>query len=350
MEDKREIIALLHQSGIISKAKVDEELANLCMEPIAPDGSTRKFFRIRRDGFSLCLAVAPASQDKQDLKEARAVWKIGKHLEQKKLPVPRMYGKNFEIGLILCEDMGDTKLFDLVTKKRKPGNPLPEEVKAYYQEVITILADMQVEGVKDFDTSWCWDTKRYDEDLRFSREGMYFLSSFWRDMLGCDISKDIIAECREIAKLAHDGDDFFLHRDFQSRNIMIKDSKVGIIDFQGGRLGPLGYDLASLLIDPYAALSEKEQDELFHKYLEIIRTRHEIQELSFHRAYSFLALQRNLQILGAFAFLFRVRKKAFFQQYIRPSVSLLQKRLSDDHFSHFSSLRQCVDKAVDLVK
>ncbi len=349
MEVLKDIIALLHESGLISRNHAKDDLERITIQRVAPDGSARKFYRIFLGDSSLCMAVAPASAQKKDLQEAQATWYIGRHLEKKKLAVPKMFARNRELGLILCDDLGDTKLFDLALHRRQRGEPLNEELRALYRQVIKVLAELQVEGVAGFDPSWCWDTQRYDEDLRFSREAMYFLTSFWQDLLGEDISDQVIEECREIARLAHGDEDYFLHRDFQSRNILIRDGRVHVIDFQGGRLGPLGYDLASLLIDPYVALPETDQEELLDAYLALLQGRFGINSSSFHYSYSFLALQRNLQILGAYAFLYRSRKKVFFKQFIGPSLLMLQKRLRHEYFLLFTGLRQCVDKAVEMI-
>ncbi len=87
---------------------------------------------------------------------------------------------------------------------------------------------------------------------------------------------------------------------------------VRFIDFQGGRLGPLGYDLASLLIDPYSNLPQDVQDDLLELYLRLISNHLAVDEAHFKRHYTLLAFQRNMQIVGAFSFLYKVRQKAFF--------------------------------------
>ena len=104
-----------------------------------------------------------------------------------------------------------------------------------------------------------------------ARESRYFLRSFWQEMCGREVPDGIDDEFQEIAsQAAGNGPDVFLHRDFQSRNIMIKDGAVRFIDYQGGRLGPPGYDLASLLIDPYMGLSAEFQEEMLHYYLDVL--------------------------------------------------------------------------------
>ena len=116
---------------------------------------------------------------------------------------------------------------------------------------------MQVRGAVSFDPKWCWDTPQYDRMLMLERESGYFLQAFWQDLLGMEEPPGLQEEFFELAdRAARIPAGYFLHRDFQSRNIMIHGGEACIIDFQGGRLGPLAYDLASLLIDPYVALPD----------------------------------------------------------------------------------------------
>ena len=188
-------------------------------------------------------------------------------------------------------------------------------------------------------------------DLMIKRESGYFLQAFCKEYLGKIVDEHALnQEFIQLAKrAAQERSDFLLHRDFQSRNLMVYEGKVRIIDFQGARLGPLAYDLASLLIDPYASLGVEEQEAVFNYYVE--QASNILQGFDaeqFIRGYIFLALQRNLQILGAFAFLSQQKGKSFFEQYIIPATNSLQKRLSElaDRFPHLNELVNVIQ--VDL--
>jgi N-acetylmuramate 1-kinase len=293
-------------------------------------------------GKELCLAVVPATAHGKDLLEARAAGFIGLHLLAGGVPVPAIYGWDQKSGMILFEDLGDVRLHDLIS------DPV-EKLQRWYRPIIERLIHMQGAGVKGFDSSWCWDTPRYDQELMVERESKYFLRSFWQDGLGRAVPDGIDAEFREIALLAAGGQDVFLHRDFQSRNIMIKDGLPRFIDYQGGRLGPAGYDLASLLIDPYAGLPLEFQEEMLSLYLDLSALRQSADGKAFRCQYAFLALQRNLQIIGAFSFLSRMREKVFFSGYILPSLRMLQERLGQSSFVSFPVLRRMADTAVAAV-
>lgn len=345
-----ELIPLLGQSGMIAEISDVQATAGLSATILSADGSSRRFIRISRDQKPLCLAVFPATAGGRDLAEAHAAWHIGRHLENKGIPVPALYGQQEETGAILFEDLGDIRLHDLVAATDFTDPLARGRLMAIYEETIERLIAMQVEAAVDFDERWCWDTAIYDRELMVARESGYFLRAFWLEMLGRQIPDGLEKEFRVIAAQASEAEShYFLHRDFQSRNIMIKEGHVRIIDFQGGRRGPLAYDLASLLTDPYAALPHEMQEHLLHFYLEKLGRRMTFDTVEFHRHYSLLALQRNLQIVGAFAFLSRIRGKSFFAEYIRPAVAMLHSRLREPLFCKQEVLRRTVELAIELL-
>ena len=120
---------------------------------------------------------------------------------------------------------------------------------------------------------------------------------------------------------------------------MIQQDRVCFIDYQAGRLGPLAYDLASLLIDPYAALPAPIQEELLEHYLDALTSLLPYDRAQFHQEYLLLALQRNLQILGAFAFLSQQRGKPFFRQYLSPALHSLHELLAKTDTAEYVYLK-----------
>ncbi|MCI5120339.1 MAG: DUF1679 domain-containing protein [Candidatus Electrothrix sp. AUS4] len=260
-------------------------------------------------------------------------------------PVPELYGFEEETSLLVCEDLGEQRLHDLVQEKGTDS----EQVIRLYHQTVRELARMQVRGSKGFNPDWCWDTPRYDRALMLERESGYFLRALCCDFLQLELDEEKISqEFQALADRASQADStFFLHRDFQSRNIMIQKDQVRFIDYQAGRLGPLAYDLASLLIDPYAALPTPFQEELLEQYLDTLTELLPYDPAQFRQEYLLLALQRNLQILGAFAFLSQQRGKPFFRQYLAPALSSLQGLLAKTataEYPYLKSLsRQCTE-------
>ena len=336
---------LLGEVGIMSPAEGRGLRHRGALTRILSDGSTRRFWRVGRHDASLCVIAAPAGIGEAELTESQAAWHIGRHLRSKGVPVPELYGRDEESGLLLYEDLGDVRLHDLV-----PGGSgirFRGPAAEYYRETMSRLAAMQVKGAEGFDTGWCWDSPHYDVALMRERESGYFLRAFWQGILGEEVPPGVEEEFREIAaRAAQAPADFFLHRDFQSRNVMIKDGRVRFIDFQGGRLGPLGYDVASLLIDPYAAPGLEDQEELLAFYLRALAAEKPGAGEDFRHFYRLLALQRNLQIVGAFSFLYRVRGKTFFADFIEPSLIGLRDRLAESCFADFPLVRQLVERGL----
>jgi len=314
--------------------------------PLTPDGSLRRFCRLEHEDGRTAVAVAPPTDDPAGLQEAISGWHIGRHLFAAGAPVPELYGFEEQSGLLVCEDLGDQRLHDLVQEKEIDS----EQVIRLYRQTVSELAKMQVRGCQGFKAAWCRDTPKYDRALMLERESDYFLQALCRDFLQLEIDEEkITQDFHELADRASQADaTFFLHRDFQSRNIMIQQDRVRFIDYQAGRSGPLAYDLASLLIDPYAALPAPIQDELLEHYLDTLTALLPYDRTQFQQEYILLALQRNLQILGAFAFLSQQRGKPFFRQYLTPALHSLQALLAKTataEYRYLKSLsRRCADK------
>jgi len=257
--------------------------------------------------------------------EADAFAAIGQHLHQRGIPVPRIFAYDRASGLVALEDLGDLHLQSLVHRAVDD-----EELVGHYKAVIDLLIVMGVEGAKGFDLSYTYQTPYYDRELILERESRYFVKAFLNDYLGLKIDFETLkGEFEVLAQHAlehpYTG---LLHRDFQSRNIMVKDGSYYFVDFQGARLGPLQYDLASLLIDPYVQLPQSLQDRLLKYYLERLSDLIAVDAGEFLHAYAYCAINRNLQILGAFGLLTRVKGKKDFETYIPPAISSLKARLS----------------------
>lgn len=280
---------------------------------------------------------APAGEGRN---EADAFAAIGRHLLARGVPVPRILVYDRPSGLVALEDLGDVHLQRVVK-----GAADPNEVQAHYRAVIDRLVVLAVEGAKGFDLKNTCQTTHYDRELILEKEARYFVEAFLNDYLGHDVDFDALKD--EFQTLADRAVDHpyqgFLHRDFQSRNILVKNNEYYFIDFQGGRLGPLQYDPASLLIDPYVALPENMQETLLDYYIDKLSGLMSVDRNLFVDGYRFCALNRNLQILGAFAFLSRQKGKADFEGYIPAAVSSLKRQIGHLEKGTCSRLRGLVE-------
>lgn len=340
-------VELLRDKGSLSAA--DTENNRLSVKAIASDGSTRRFWRFSLAGTSLCIVAAPLTTSEPERRESQAAWYIGNHLYQMGCSVPEIYGRHDDSGMLVFEDLGNERLHGLLVPEN--GNPAdPIRVREQYRNVLSRLVHMQVKGAVEFDTDWCWEGRCYNRELMEQKESGYFLHAFWKGVVQQTAPEGIWLEFQHLAQLAAAAPaQYFLHRDFQSRNIMLTMDGPRFIDFQGGRLGPLGYDLASLLIDPYAGLGVSLQEELEDVYIGEIKKQIELDSAAFRREYQALALQRNLQIIGAFSYLSQVRGKVFFRDYLRPALQTAGSRLLQPVFDDLPLLKKMIEQGLHLI-
>lgn len=292
--------------------------------PLAGDGSQRSFWRIGIPGQAFsCVAVENAPVDVPSKKENHAYFMIGRHLFERGVPVPEMLAADVDKGWFILEDMGDRSL--QASLELSPDRVTP------YKRIVETLLEMQIRGSEGFDGRWACQTETYDQRVMRQYESDYFLESFLTRYLAMTPDRSLLEGAFDhLAETAARAPSrFFLHRDFQSRNIMVTEKGIGILDWQGARFGPLAYDLASLLIDPYVVLSGDEQREIYRHYLELMEATLPAEAEPFEQSYPYLALQRNLQILGAFSFLSRSRGKSYFEAYIPGAVRTLRGFLRD---------------------
>ncbi len=323
---------------------LDWQVRHIAIEELTPDGSLRFFCRLTHKDGRRRIVIAPPENDPAALKEAASGWNIGRHLFASNAPVPELYLFDKVTGLLICEDLGKTRLHDLLMRPDSDA----DYIKELYEQAVVQLARMQVRAFSGFKTQWCWDSPQYDRKVMLERESGYFLQSLCLDMLKLPVEcSPVQEEMQQLADWAGRADSrFFLHRDFQSRNIMVKSGRVRFIDYQAGRSGPLGYDLASLLIDPYAALSDEVQQGLVDCYFNELTQLIPYERSKFQDEYLALSLQRNLQIAGAFAFLSYKRSKLFFRQYIRPALLSLRANLARVPKAGYPFLTRLVDQCL----
>lgn len=300
--------------------------------PLAGDGSERRFWRVKIKDVSAIFLQGP------DAGENRSYELIGRHIWKRTGLSPEFLAVDLEKGFFLMEDLGDLQLYG------EAGRADSESRLKLYGKVVEILAKFHDECTGDFDTRWCFQTERYDANLILERETSYFLSAFVNGYSGMNEGLSCCNdEFQSLAEAATSGRNVgIMHRDFQSRNIMIKEGRPRIIDFQGARLGPPGYDLASLLYDPYVGLNREERDRLLGEYADIRERNSEFDRDSFMETYPYLGVCRLLQALGAFGFLTRVKNKSGFEEHIPTALKSLNQLLESDSLNNLAGLRNLV--------
>jgi aminoglycoside/choline kinase family phosphotransferase len=308
-------------------------------ESLHGDGSQRAFYRVSDRQGSLLVAWSPF-EDQRFPNENDSYVYMGEHLLSKGIPVPEIYGYSRPDGLTLLEDLGSVHLQEAVQSAE-------ESLIDLYRQALELLLNMQAKATKDLDTSHCFDTPVYDPPFIIRRELEYFRWSFLEGALGLKIDPAYLkSDFSLLATRAGQvgGQAFFVHRDFQSRNLMVKGDLLYLIDFQGARLGPPQYDLASLLIDPYVQLPEHIQIELLALHSRNLSELTGISVDEFVYKFPHVALCRNLQILAAFSFLASRRGRPHFARYIIPAWRGLRRLLTEGTLSDYQGLANLVNK------
>jgi NDP-sugar pyrophosphorylase family protein len=300
------------------------------------DGSQRSWYRLKTDRHSLIMADHGIQTGAQTA-EIDAFVHIGNHLFEAGIPVPRIYHSDRFCGLVFLQDLGDLDLQAAVAQE-----PLEEVIFSWYQTIIDIIVELSIGAAAGFDPAWAYQTPAYDKALILEKECRYFSDAFLSGYLGRRDSFDAHeADFNRLAGKALDNPVMgLMHRDLQSRNIMRHKSQFYLIDFQGARLGPLQYDLASLLIDPYVELPQATQSRLLDYSVEIVGQRTVIAGDKFRDCFRYCCLTRNLQMLGAFGYLTRVMQKTQFEKYIPAAVKSLEALLSGQLGAEFPGLKQ----------
>lgn len=308
------------------------------IQTLVGDGSTRIFHRIIPENPNLpsFIAMSNTPTNIQLKKENVAYLMIGNHLFHKGLPIPQIHRFDLSNGWFILEDVGSRHFQEEIVRHH--------DRIALYEKVLEVLFLLQIKGAQGFNTEWCWQTETYDVTVMRRYEANYFRDAFLHSYLGMSEDRTHLEGAFDhLVSMASMADNHhFLHRDFQSRNIMMSGHRISIIDWQGSRLGPLAYDLASLLIDPYVDLHEYERDQIYQLYLLLLKDHQPSWLKPFEKYFPYLAIQRNLQILGAFAYLSKVQKKTYFKAYIPSALKSLRHLLERCNDKPLSTLRELV--------
>jgi aminoglycoside/choline kinase family phosphotransferase len=316
-------------------------LSEVIWKPLTGGGSDRTLYRLSHPKGSLILAVnEDPHSSSAGVNENDSFFYICHHLQAQGIAVPEIYDYRRERGWLMMEDLGDTHLQNEALLLKDD----PAELEELYKRVLAILPLIQVKGAHGLDDSRIHNAP-YDKTFVRQWESGYFYRSFLKGYCHLDIPEDYLADEFDTlaAKVSSLDGTFFLYRDFQSQNIMIRYKQIHFLDFQGGRRGPLHYDLASLLLDPYVGLSDKLQETLTDYYLKTLSSLIPLDEKQFLSDYPVIALHRNMQILGAFGHLSTVKQRKQFVQYIPTAIKSLKKLLNLAIVAPYENLRKTVE-------
>jgi aminoglycoside/choline kinase family phosphotransferase len=304
------------------------------------DGSQRQWYRLKNRRGSLIM-VDHGIRETRLTSEVDSFVQLGKHLYRQGISVPKIHFYDTFCGLVFLEDLGDDHLQQAVKSKDDPQATIK-----LYQSIIDQIILMSRRGAAKFDQTWTYQTPAYDRNLILEKECRYFQEAFLNGYLGYEIRfQELEPEFSLLADSALQNPTLgFMHRDMQSRNILLNDNQAFFIDFQAGRIGPIQYDLASLLIDPYVELPQRMQNRLLDYSIEKLSTSASIDTDNFRTCYHYCTLTRNLQILGAYAYLSKVKGKKQFEQFIPAALRTLRSNLTAKSQDEFPRLLGVVEE------
>ena len=272
-------------------------------------GSGRKIIRLASKELSAIGVL-------YDVREENVAFlDFSRHFRGHGLPVPEIYAEDLSQGAYLEEDLGDTTLFEFLSTNRASQNLAPQVVEAY-RKVVAVLPRFQIEAGRDLNYEFCYPRAVFDRQS-ITWDLNYFKYYFLR-LVGIPLNEQSLEDDfgRLTKFLLSANLDYFLYRDFQSRNIMLRDGHPFFLDYQGGRKGALQYDIASLLYDAKADLPPELRQQLLDRYIDRLGDFIELKREVFMRHYYAYVYVRIMQALGAYGFRGFYERKTHFLQSV----------------------------------
>lgn len=303
---------------------------------LTPAGSPRQYFRVISENISLVATV------NSDEAEIHAFNYLSKHLKSKGILVPEVLAVDAPNHLYLQEDVGDISLYSLIENN---NFRFDENIGPMFYKVLNDLIKIQVNAHIGLDYSKCYPVAAFDIpsilfDLGYFKE--YFLKPMVNNFDEDKLEKDF----KQFASFLSMADtNFFMFRDFQTRNIFIKGSDIYYIDFQGGRRGPLQYDIASLLNQSRIKMPFKTRELYLNYYLAELEKETGVSRQSFMKFYPYYSLLRLLQNLGTYGLRGIRQGKSLFTRSIDPAMDNLRHILQNElNLSDYPEMKTCLEK------
>jgi len=304
--------------------------APVSCEALTGSASHRRYFRLTGPDGRTLIGVEGTDAD-----ENRAFLTIDRHFASKGINVPKVVAED---GLCyLQEDLGSTVLYDALASGRTSGKYSEDEV-ALLRKTVAALPKIQVEGARGLDWSVCYpqpsfDARMVDFDLNYFKYDFLKLSGLEFDEVKLQDDFD-----RLRTDLLSEYSDTFMYRDFNARNVMLVDGEPWFIDFQGGRRGPVYYDVASFLWQARARYPESLREDLLQTYLEALRAYGPVDEAHFRSRLRLFILFRMLQVLGCYGYRGLWEGKKPFIDSIPPALEIVKSLLPFADYPYLSEV------------
>ena len=298
------------------------------IEKIAQSGSNRQYFRLSGPevpGGSVIGVVG------QSVDENRAFIYLTKHFTLRRLPVPKILAVSEDEMRYIQTDLGKTSLGDALSKGRNAGGRYTLSERRLLERTIEALPELQYRGARGLDFTKCYPAAEFDRtSVLFDL--YYFKYCFLKAIPQFDFHELKLEAAFQLMAddLTSEHSESFLYRDFQARNVILsdEDQKPCFIDYQGGRRGPVEYDVASFLWQASARYSPQLREELIDRYIASARHYFDIAEKTFRRRLPLFVLFRLLQVLGAYGFRGYYERKEHFLKSIPPAIANVRDMLS----------------------
>ncbi len=304
------------------------------VEPLTGSASNRRYYRLSSPS-GTCIGVTGV-----DAQENKAFISIARHFRSKGINVPEVYAVSDDMMAYLQEDLGSMMLSDMVEEARKGGGLSDDGPFAdLLSRTMASLPEIQFEGAQGLDFSICYPQPAFDRRMVMF-DLNYFKYCFLKPS-GLEFNEVLLQD--DFERLADDllvyGSDTFMYRDFNARNVMVRDGEPYFIDFQGGRRGPVYYDVASFVWQARAGYPERLKARLIDSYLQALYKYVDVPREEFDRRLRLFVLFRLLQVLGAYGFRGWMEHKAKFVTSIPPAMASLRSLL-EDPFGDYPYLMQ----------
>lgn len=312
-------------------------------KPLSGSGSNRKYYRLRDQSGNTVVGVVGTSRD-----ENHAFCYLAQHFSERRLPVPTVLATSRDGLRYLQTDLGDLTLFQALEGGRAAHGRYNQHERELLRRTMALLPSIQIRGARGLDFSQCYPQEGLDAtnvlfDLNYFK--YCFLKATGLDFHELKLEASFQLLAKDIVALPGAS---FMYRDFQARNVMLdEEGRPYFIDFQGGRRGPVQYDVASFLWQASANYPDSLRQELIAVYLEHLKLYMEVNEKEFHRGLRICLLFRLLQVLGAYGFRGYFERKSHFLSSIPPAMRNLRQLLDEDGCP-YPYLHEVLSRMVEL--
>ncbi len=311
----------------VAQKALGRPVTHVGFSPLQGDASTRQYYRLSveyQEGTSMSQTLILMQLEAPNVRGETDFIRVLKFLQGIHLPVPELFHFDAKRGLLLLQDCGD------ITLETHLRSADPAILKSWYVKAVHLLVDMQMEATQAIDADCPAYHLKFDvEKLMWEMDFMleHFIEGTQQNTLKTAARKEIRKQFTALCTTLAGQTPCFTHRDYHSRNLMVYNNGLVLLDFQDARMGPSQYDLASLLRDSYLPLPDALVWELVDVFIQKKQERenHTIGREEFIRVFDLMSIQRNLKAIGTFAYQKKIKNNDRYMRYIAPTLEYVRQ-------------------------